>query len=214
MLTVLYTHLSRRLPPELWDAYFPLMPADIQARISRFTRWEDGHSTLLGRLLLIAGLSEYGYSQDCLNTISYDSYGRPFFDADIDFNISHSGRYVVCCITDRGRVGVDIEEIKPVNVDDFTDQMTSEQMDNIGRAENAGLQFFKYWTVKESVIKADGRALNIPLAEITVEGSTAKLFNKLWSVMAVGIDGDYECHVATETESDEICVKEFRALDF
>ncbi len=32
--------------------------------------------------------------------------------------------------------------------------------------------------------------------------------------MEVGVDADYECHVATETESDEICIKELGASDF
>jgi len=56
--------------------------------------------------------------------------------------------------------------------------------------------------MKESVIKADGRALNIPLTEVTAGGGRAGLSGKSWFVREVDIDRGYQCCVATETECD------------
>ena len=45
--------------------------------------------------------------------IEKDEYGRPYFpDSNIDFNISHDGKFIAVAITDVGRVGIDVQLYK------------------------------------------------------------------------------------------------------
>lgn len=211
MLTLLHTHYKRKLPSEVWDMFFSEMPDDLKTRISRFKRWQDRHSTLIGRLLLIIGLSEYGLSKGCLDSISYDDYGRPYLNGGIDFNISHSGQHVICCISDQGRVGVDVEEIRSVNIQEFQRYMSKEQIDNIKKSEDMNGEFFKYWTSIESVMKANGKGLTLPLSEVMIEDGTARAFEKIWYLRELDIGKNYSCHLATDNYNNEL---QYKSLSF
>jgi 4'-phosphopantetheinyl transferase len=91
----------------------------------------------------------------------------PAAGTDITFNLSHSGRWVLCALARGRRVGVDVERER-------------EGMEYVGLAERffcpreIGLLttgpdpetrrlFFKYWTLKEAYLKAEGSGLSISL---------------------------------------------------
>jgi 4'-phosphopantetheinyl transferase len=183
------------------------LPEAIQEKINRYKRWQDRQAALFGKLLLLECLKKYDYPSDCLNNILFDRNGRLYLDHNIDFNISHSGEYVICSIIDKGRVGVDIERIKPIELSGFEQHMTSEQWNNIKKDANGYNKFYEYWTIKESVLKADGRGLSFPLLEIDIDGKRAKLFGNTWFLREINIDSGYSCHLATNIENFEVCVK-------
>ncbi len=92
----------------------------------------------------------YGYSPDSLNHLSYTKFGRPYLDnSRIDFNISHSGDYVVCAVTTHGRIGIDIEKIKPIDLFDFERYMTPQEWNAIRDSVEPYHTFYSYWTKKE-----------------------------------------------------------------
>lgn len=88
--------------------------------------------------------------------IQYNSYGRPFIaNTNIDFNISHSGEYIMLVISDISRVGIDLE-IRNIHIDAielgkiaFSDCEQNIVADNTDK-------FFTVWTKKEALIKAYG----------------------------------------------------------
>lgn len=87
--------------------------------------------------------------------ISFNKYGKPFLlnQPNIDFNISHSGNYVVLGISYVGKIGVDIEltdnnydiGLKEVVFNNFE----SKHIDNV-------LDFYILWTKKEAYLKCCG----------------------------------------------------------
>lgn len=122
----------------------------------------------------------------------------------MDFNISHSGAYVVCALCPAGRVGIDIEEIRPIDIPDFIAQMTRNQWESLMASKNRLEAFFSLWTQKEAVIKADGRGIAIPLNEIIVEGEKAFLADDIWRMKEVRIVDGYCCHLATNRKNQEV----------
>ena len=122
----------------------------------------------------------------------------------MDFNISHSGAYVVCALCTAGRVGIDIEEIRPIDIQDFIAQMTRNQWESLRASKNRLEAFFSLWTQKEAVIKADGRGIAIPLNEIIVEGEKAFLADDIWRMKEVRIADGYCCHLATNRKNQEV----------
>lgn len=210
MIKILYTHSRTRLSDRSWNRYFPRLPEVIQGKISRFKKWQDRQAGLFGKLLLMECLKAYGYSSDDINNISFDEFGRPFIAQHVDFSISHSDEFVICAMTGRGRVGIDIEKIKSISLSDFEQYMTSHQWGNIKTSSNKFRIFYSYWTSKESVLKADGRGLSVPLRDVDTDGRKAHLDESVWYITELNVGPDYSCHLATSVEFPEVHISEVR----
>jgi 4'-phosphopantetheinyl transferase len=154
-----------------------------------------------------------GYPGDCLERLQHNEHGRPSIDSNIDFNLSHSGEYVVCLLMKGGRGGIDIERIRPIQVSDFRSYMTAEEWSAMTFPEISYPKFYDYWTSKESVMKADGRGLYLPLSDIVIQGDQARVDEKVWFLKQVEIDQDYACHIATTWETHNVRLKEIKFGD-
>ena len=107
-------------------------------------------------------LIKYYYLAKILNKIysnlhiEYTHYGKPFIsNSNIDFNISHSGEYIILVISDRYRVGVDLEMRTPdIDASELGKVVFSDHEQNIV-ASNID-KFLIIWTKKEALIKAHG----------------------------------------------------------
>ena len=205
---VFYTHFDVHFPMEKWEDYVGRIPYSSQQKIKKFRRWQDQHASLLSSLLLQYALIKIGYSIDCLEQIKYDEYGRPSVGPEVDFNLSHSGKYVVCALMRGGQGGIDIEQIKPIHITDFKNFMTLEERSTITLSQEPYRRFYEYWTIKESVMKADGRGLYIPLQDIFIHGGYAQLYDKTWFLKNIFIDGEYVCHLATHREDPVVNLHE------
>lgn len=207
MIQVYYTCLPGKMPVAYYYKYLQVLPKDLQERNARFRNWHDRWLNLFGKLLLIEALEPFGYSAFCLGALHYNSNGRPYISDDIDFNISHSGKYVLCAVGHHIRLGIDIEEIKHVDVKDFENVMTSEQWKDIFNSEDLYRSFFSYWTIKESVIKADSRGLSIPLDSIHIYGNEAICDSRTWYLTDVCIDKNYCSTLATSEKNIQVNIQ-------
>ena len=207
MILVLYAQIIKRLSDRAWDRYFLKMPGPVRARISRYRRWEDRQAGLFGKLLLAEGLRRCGHPPENLRNLVWDAWGRPFLGFGMDFNISHSGEYVVCALSPAGRVGIDIEKVRPFELSDFDWQRTRDQWEEIMASENRVEPFFSLWTRKEAVTKADGRGISIPLDKIIIENETVVLADGVWRLKEIRIACGYCCHMASNREDQEIRIE-------
>lgn len=77
--------------------------------------------------------------------------GKPYFEgAPFCFNLSHSGEYIVCALSDAG-VGVDIEEIKPIS--------EGVMRRFVGCFENSDAENTRLWTRYEALGKFLGTGI-------------------------------------------------------
>ena len=164
---------------------------------------------LLGQLLLKKAFVKLGVDPNLYHKIAYNEFGRPFIKGfeQIDFNISHSGNYVICSMAENLRVGVDIEEVKEVDLDEFRDVMSQRQWREIHSDKEKARMFFTYWVIKESVIKADGRGLSVNLRNIRIFKDFATCGGYTWNFKILHLDAMYcSClsynarHVAIQLE--------------
>lgn len=111
-------------------------------------------------MLLDDVLNRYGISVDTLRT---DENGKPLVDG-ICFNLSHSGDYVICAVSERA-VGCDIEQIKEaprqVAARAFSSRENAYLKLLLGDEYNR--EFFRLWTKKESFLKMKGIGIRVPL---------------------------------------------------
>ena len=197
MTALFYTYFNKPLRSDLFRSLTNQLPLDTISKIRKFQKWQDAHACLFGRLLLREMLSSFSIDQD-LSKLRYTNYQKPYFEnSDFNFNISHSGKYVVCAGTNQSKLGIDIEEIKAINIQEFKEQFHTEEWGQIKNAHNlAG--FYKFWTMKEAVIKADGKGLSIPLKNLNLSnsGNHVKIDQAVWSLQEIHLDEDYVCYLA------------------
>lgn len=203
MLTqILYTYISEEDHDYLINRYLNKFPHDFQKKILAYRQWQDAQLFLLGRLLLRYGLQKYGINQ-VEDTINYTSYNKPFLtDCDIKFNISHAGEVVICVLSDCNDVGIDVEIMQDISIEDFESQMTTLERDLIMQTGDTKSAFFDYWTQKEAVIKANGKGLSIPLKSFQVIDKITKINDEVFFLKEIYLGEKYKCHVAFKDKTD------------
>jgi 4'-phosphopantetheinyl transferase len=204
MILVLYTSFSRQLSEAAWADYLSQMPQKTQMKVSRFFRWQDRQASLFGRLLLQEGLKRLGFRNGVLEQIRENQYGRPYFEGNTDFNISHSGQIVVCSLIEGGRTGIDVEAVREIDFASLGRYMTAEEWRNINRSKDRLREFFRIWTRKESLIKADGRGLSIPLEDIGTISDAVEYGGMRWHLTDLPIDENHPCCLALDREGDDV----------
>ena len=195
-VNILFARFTEHFAQSVWDSYLSLLPIDLQKKNSCFLRWQDRHSHLIGKLLLKKGLKEIGHEKS-LAELKYSQYGRPYFNEKFDFNISHSENYVICAIGNDVRLGIDIEKVEKINLSEFVSILRTEEWNKIVNSTKPTSSFFQYWTIKESVIKANGKGLSTPLKDIYIKNEKAYLNKEIWFLKKIQIDKDYSCCLAT-----------------
>ncbi|MGH4117872.1 4'-phosphopantetheinyl transferase family protein [Clostridium sp.] len=103
---------------------------------------------------------------------SFEEFGKPklVFPKGYYVNISHSGEWVACVI-DKRPVGIDIEQIKSLNIDIAKKFFTSIESTYINK-QTIGMQgkaFCKLWAIKESYVKALGNGMYKPFNTFQVD---------------------------------------------
>lgn len=210
MIYIYYSYLSKENHESLLKNDLPKFPVDYQEKIKRYRRWQDAQLSLLGRILLFKGIEEIYNHNPYDKVIKHTKYSKPYFDNDlIQFNISHSGDIVVCALNDKHEIGIDVEIVSDIEIDEFKDQMTEKEWDNISLANNIKRSFFDYWTQKEAVIKAHGHGLSIPLKSFEISDNTTKIDEEKYYLQEMKIDEKYKCYISLKTNISEISIKKY-----
>ncbi|TDT46714.1 4'-phosphopantetheinyl transferase [Maribacter spongiicola] len=186
------------------DAFFAdaehMFSEEFVRKYSKYKRWQDAKSTILGRLLLAYGLKNL-YQVDIDNLkMNFSKDKKPFLEnSSIQFNISHSNDVIVCAITSVGAIGVDIEKISAIPIEDFKDQFLPLEYETILKAPKVLEQFYTYWTQKEAVVKSNGSGLHIPLQSFEISNRSTVIADQSYYLNEISIDVDYKCHMATQS---------------
>jgi len=197
MTYVFTTYFSKMLDKASFLFYLKQLPPSMHHSILKLMRWQDRQASLFSKLLLIKGLAEFGLSKEVLRDIKYTPYNKPYLDGNINFNIAHSGRSVVCCIGQDIQLGIDVEELRYIEIDAFSNYINPTELKKILTADNITSSFFNYWTKMEAAIKADGRGLNISLDDILFNEDQAIISEKIWHLKDIDIRNGYLAHIAS-----------------
>ena len=208
MIEVFYTSYPKPLPESMYAAYLELLPEEMREHNRKYLRWQDQHAHLLGKLLLVYALKNRGYDHHILKAITLSEYKRPQLNDGFDFNISHSGNYAVCALSWKGRIGIDIEQINEVDFKDYEQTMTPPQWAEVKADEQPYHRFFDYWCIKESLMKADGRGMYIPLDKLSWANDQSLLDGQVWHLKKLILDPGYATYLASDVEPIEVSVNQ------
>ena len=199
MVTILYALCSdARMDGALYGHWLGQLPPPMREQARRYRRWQDAQACLAGKVLLQKGLESLLGDADALPRIRYNGFGRPFLpDSDVDFNISHAGAYVVCALGGLQRVGIDLEQVMPVDVELFRTSMDPQEWNAVAAAPDQTQAFYEYWTRNEAVAKANGQGLALPVFGTATPGSPVWADGQAWHLQNVPFGSGYVCHLAT-----------------
>lgn len=201
--TILYAaDVSVLENPALYAKAYAAASPQRREKADKYKHGSDKYLALGAEILLRYGLSQAGLSELPL-LFELGEHGKPYIkDSDTFFSISHSGDWAVCAVSD-SEVGCDIEKIRPVDLK-LARRFSPEEFSAIMSAdeENRLELFFRYWTLKESYMKATGLGLKLPLNEFQIvmekEASVIQSANSLsYGFHEFSEISGYSCAVCT-----------------
>lgn len=180
---------------ELYDRLYAQASPERRHRAERYLRREDKLRCVTADALLrrVVGTAEY--------QVERHEGGKPYIKdrADLHYNISHSGSWVVIAWGD-SPVGVDVQKHDTsVDLEGIVQRYFTpdERAYVLEKAQQKVQRFYEIWTKKESCLKYTGRGLRTDLGSFSV-------LDPEWSVRCQyrPLDGGYSlCLCTTERES-------------
>lgn len=163
-----YKYDIRELTDAEYNKWYSLMSKDKQHRVDRFRFLDDKMRTVTGEMLARKAIAEWcGIAPESI-TFGTKEHGKPYAkDLAVEFNISHSSNMVMCAVDDKP-VGIDIEQIRPIDLTVAKRICTNEELLHLfgytpteqDFAYTADIEiltrFFELWTAKEAYGKCIG----------------------------------------------------------
>lgn len=165
---------SLDLEADEFEAVSALLSAEEHERAQRFAmpldrrRWVASRGRMRQILGRITGVAP------TVIAFGKEANGRPIFTHNANglpsFNLSHSEGMAALAASYEARIGVDIEFIRPLTLNEMAwplseaEQATLATIDEPERTR----AFFRYWTLKEAFIKAVGTGVSLPLEDFDI----------------------------------------------
>ena len=205
---------QQRPGTDIWVSHFEevtsvqieVLDGDEKERAARFRFEEDRRRWRAARAFLRLVLGAYLDVEPFAVVFHLGPQGKPFVEPGHEFNLSHSGDLVLIAVSDVA-VGVDVERVDRVRAnesiaDRYFDQSERRWIESSPDKDHA---FYRLWTIKESVMKADGRGMSIPLEQVNVNVSSldgsgsvvCRAGDSGWAVTELGPGSGYCGAVAT-----------------
>nr|WP_288827060.1 4'-phosphopantetheinyl transferase superfamily protein [uncultured Clostridium sp.] len=181
----LYILSIKNIDSIIINNFIQYLSPERQKKATNYRLETDTIRTVCGEMLLRYALSKrQGSSLPKIPLhFTYNSYGKPLLQdyPDVSFNISHSGNWVACAISDSG-IGIDIEQINydiDLNIANHYFHQKERQIIHTTAAPESYHHFFRFWTAKESYLKCIGRGLGDPLNNFYVSDNTIILEGRI-----------------------------------
>jgi phosphopantetheinyl transferase len=167
-------------------------------------------ASMVGYYLSVQLLRESQHFSESLSGLYRDVYGKWKISPACDFNISHSGDKVIVAITHQGLIGVDIEKVRPIAWSDYRDSFTPNEWADLSNSANPEEMFFSLWTKKESLAKAYGFGLQLPLDTLLVSENIGNVANTtmVGYFHTLALPG-YSATICMSIDGQEILVENF-----
>jgi 4'-phosphopantetheinyl transferase len=148
-------------------------------------------------------LLEYAFKEVTGNPIApqigIHSGGKPYLkNSTLHFNISHSGRYVVCALGGKA-VGIDIQYHLKRDMEKVARRILNDkEWDAYGSTDDKMRFFYDRWSEKESYLKYTGEGIRSDMRKLFMDGILCH----------IEVDEEYSCCLCTGEE----CLYEVRTF--
>jgi 4'-phosphopantetheinyl transferase len=162
-------------PPVAIDRLAEVLSDEERRRAQRFRFEADRVRAVVGRGMLRTILAEFLETPPAALAIAAGAHGKPVLAgrAGPDFNVSHSGDWVMIGLARDAAIGVDVEQERTLSdLDALAERFFAPGEVEVIRSlpqEQRTRAFFRCWTRKEAYLKAIGAGISGALDSFEVE---------------------------------------------
>ena len=168
---------------DLLDAAYDVLSSEERARAARMRAGAPRNEFVVGRGCLRRLLGAAVGRDPGRLVFDIGAHGKPELRGAGQpwFNVAHSGGMVLIALSRTGAVGIDVERVDST-VELMDVARTAFHPKDVAQIERAGTQaerlaaFYRCWTRREAVGKADGRGLLTPLHATLFDGDGLEEF--------------------------------------
>lgn len=215
---------------DIWRVYIPDFIEKIEKegfllddfekdKSNSFLKEEDRNRYILGKISLKKLIAKYLKIDPKDIKFKNLEFNKPVLasHSNLEFNISHSGSFIILGFTKRVSIGVDIEFMDS-KVDLYNliyNTMSSVEVSSILNSGNPREIFYKLWTRKESLLKGIGIGLTDRLKDINccdgknLVPSDFSSFASSWDIRNFIMENEYAVSFAYDT-----AIRVLRFYDF
>lgn len=172
-IKLFYVNINDKISQKDYKRCMNAISKEKRDKIDSFYHYEDKRRSLYGEIMVRGLIKEVFDINSNEIVFKKNKYGKPSllgFEKKIQFNISHSGDYVICGLC-QSQVGVDIEYIDKYydNVARIFFSEGEYAILNRLSSKKRDDMFYTLWTLKESYIKYLGRGLSVSFNSFSYE---------------------------------------------
>jgi 4'-phosphopantetheinyl transferase len=170
--------VSGKIAPKevhIWGWRLDSLPLDLSAHVSILS---DSELQRMHAFHFPEHRARYGFTHACVRrilgayldqpptqiTFAVGSFGKPAVEGEsgLHFSLSHSKTVAVVAVTREGPVGVDVEDVRPIEEAVAATHFSPAEVVDLStlRGEDWLAGFYRCWTRKEAVLKAEGVGLH------------------------------------------------------
>ena len=201
--------------PSLLDRCLSCLTPDELSRANRRKLPRARHEFILGRgALRILLAAATNLQPQAVPLIAGPNEKPELPNTNLTFNVTHSAGVILIALRRNGAVGIDLEHINPtmhfseVAASTFT-PAENLHLTSIADPTQRRRAFYQLWTRKESVIKADGRGLTLPLSSFEIPPSSSQPIaitiphpSKTFYVTDLPIEDTFAAAIALDTPAN------------
>ena len=199
-----------------WEPHSPLfrpLLSDAEAeRLERFKVQTKKNEFLISHGLLRLILGAYLGKDPKELEIEVSDHGKPFLrTGELGFNISHSGKFLLCACGLWPQIGVDIQEMYEISgkeriIERYFSPAEKDYLNSINKPSKE--LFFELWAAKEALLKAMGSGFQVSPAEVSLvpdpgihgsfTASVPGIHTQAWSIKNLEIGGNFKAAAAVD----------------
>lgn len=181
MITILVANIKEKISEEQLRIFETYLNHERVNKLKKFKFKEDYLRSLYGEVLVRYLVNKNFSISNSQIKINYSEYGKPYIEnlKDFQFNISHSGDWVVCAYG-RENIGVDIEKIGTAYLDISEKYFSKSEYEMLCKKtkDEKNNYFYQLWTLKESYLKYIGKGLSVSLNSFSIIENNKKFYIK------------------------------------
>ncbi len=161
------------------EEYQSILSTSEREQGNRFTYPELKKRYILAHARMREILAKYINLEPKNIVFRINQYNKPFLvdrpgQPEINFNLSHSHNLALLGIASRRSIGVDVEWVKPLNDYMKIARRYFSPIEHTAivqqKSDRSLLAFYQLWAGKESIIKARGHGMQLPLNQFNLDG--------------------------------------------
>lgn len=168
MAKLLYMDVTIFEEEALFQKGMSMISLERRKKIQKYKNPMTARLSLGAGVLLRIALDEFGLG-DKIDQMETGAHGKPYLkDIAFHFSLSHSGHYAICAFSN-APIGADLQQIKeklPTRTTRILSAAEKAYLDKLAETKRIKT-FYRLWARKESLIKWDGRGLNLPMEQLS-----------------------------------------------